>query len=201
MLIQCKGIKTEDYYIPPFTLNKGEIVVLYLYNSMHFYDMSMWLKDIFTGKIKHENVIIKDHFSFVEHFIEPKWRRIFYPVTVHEYLKKNAYKSDSLSRKIYEIDWITKKTRVNTLAGNPRKLLSLYSTLSKTKNIIFDLVAQDPQGAKETYDFVKENIKGGGAAILFDGYDEFKNDCTKFIELEWTTKKLPLDTTQFVLKK
>jgi hypothetical protein len=88
MLIDCKGIRTDKYYIPPFTLNKGEFVVLYLYGGAHFYDLSMWLKDIFTGKIRHEHVIIKTPLSFVEYFKEPALRRIFYPITVKEFLKK-----------------------------------------------------------------------------------------------------------------
>ncbi|MFT6679315.1 MAG: hypothetical protein ACJAZG_001993, partial [Granulosicoccus sp.] len=31
MLIENKGIKTDNFYIPPFDLNVGEIVVLYLF--------------------------------------------------------------------------------------------------------------------------------------------------------------------------
>lgn len=103
MLIDFKGIKTEDYYIPPFTLSKGEIIVLNLHNGMHFYKLSMWLKDMFTGKIKHESVIANSDLSFVEHFKEPAWRRLVYPVTVKEFLKKKANANSVYARKIYDI--------------------------------------------------------------------------------------------------
>lgn len=34
-----------------------------------------------------------------------------------------------LLKKTFDIDWDSKKTKVNTLAGNPRKLLCLFCTL------------------------------------------------------------------------
>ena len=188
MLIKNKGIETDIFNIPPFDLNQGEIVVLYLFGGQHFYETEMFLKDIFIGRTKDENVEIKEKMSFVEHFKEPKLRRLFYPVTVEEYLKRNANLDSPFASKIYEIDWINKKTKVNTLAGNPRRLLSLYATLSKTKNIVLDLVGQDPKGAKETYEVVKEVVKKGGSAILLDCFNDMKNDCTKYVELQWIEK-------------
>ena len=146
----------------------------------------MYLKDIFCGKLKNENVLVHKRLTFVEHFRESELRRLFYPVTVGEYLKKEANFESAFATKIYEIDWINEKTKVNTLAGNPRRLLSLYATLSNTKNIVFDVAGQDPQGADETYKIVKEVVKNGGSAILLDCFEDMKNDCTKYIELQWT---------------
>ena len=37
MLIENKGIRKDNFYIPPFILNEGEIVVLYLFNGEHLY--------------------------------------------------------------------------------------------------------------------------------------------------------------------
>jgi len=188
MLIESKGIKTDTFYIPAFDLNEGEIVVLYLFNGQHFYDTEMFLKDIFCGKTINKNVLVYKTLTFVEHFIEPKLRRLFYPVTVGEYLRRNANLDSPFATKIYEIEWITENTKVNTLAGNPRRLLSLYSTLTKTDNIVFDVAGQDPKGAEETYKIVKDVVRKGGAAILLDCFEDMKNDCTKYIELQWTKK-------------
>ena len=188
MVLENKGIKTDFFYIPPFDLKVGDIVVLYLYNGQHFYKTEMFLKDIFIGKSNNENVVIHKNLTFVEHFVEPKLRRFLYPVTVGEYLKNNANLDSPFATKIYEIEWITQKTKVNTLSGNPRRLLCLYATLSKTNNIIFDVVGLDPKGAKETYKIVQEVVKKGGSAILLDCFDNLKNDCTKYIELQWTKR-------------
>ncbi|NML71324.1 hypothetical protein HHL23_16155 [Chryseobacterium sp. RP-3-3] len=181
MLIENKGIETNTFYIPPFDLNAGEIVVLNVFSGANFYKTEMFLKDIFCGRIPHENVIIHQNITFLEHFFEPAIRRFFYPVTVGEYLKKNA-NSDSI---IYETEWINEKTKVNTLLGSHRKQLSLYATLSKTQNIVFDLSGEGLQGAEETYKIVKDIVKNGGSALLLDCYDDMKNDCPKYIELQW----------------
>ncbi len=186
MIVESKGIKTDKYYIPPFELRDGEIVVIYLYGGAHFYELKMELVDIFTGKSKNANVSIFRPLTFVEHFIEPAFRRLFYPVTVREYLKRNANSMSNFTKKIYDNKWINKKTKVHSLAWDQRKLLCLYSTLSKTTDIVFDVAGLDPQGAIKTYQIVKENIKNGGSAILIDWTDEMKNDCTKFITIEWT---------------
>ncbi|WP_312077318.1 hypothetical protein [Chryseobacterium sp.] len=184
-ILKNEGLETESFFLPPFELKSGEIVVIHLFNGAHFYETETLIKNIFCGVIKNKNVEIHKDLTFVEHFKEPKLREIFYPITVREYLKKNANFNNSYSTKIYETSWINKKTKVNSLAGNPRKLLSLYATLSKTNNIVFDLAGQDPIGAQQTYNIVKDEVKNGGSAILLDGFDEMKNDCTKYIELQW----------------
>jgi hypothetical protein len=63
--------------------------------------------------------------------------------------------------------------------------LTILATLSYTNRIVFDLSGQDPQGAEITYKIVKEAVKNGGAAILLDYVDNMKNDCSRYIELQW----------------
>lgn len=50
MLIANKGIETDTFYITPFDLNSGEIVVLNLFSGAHFNKTEMFLKDIFYGR-------------------------------------------------------------------------------------------------------------------------------------------------------
>jgi hypothetical protein len=188
MIITSKGIKTDSYCIPPFELREGELVVICLYGGAHYYDLKMELVDIFTGKTRNENVNIFQPLTFVKHFKESKLSRLFYPVTVGKYLRNNANLDSSFANKIYEIDWIKENTKVGTLDTQQRKMLCLYTTLSKTNYIVFDLDGQDPQGALETYRIVKDSISNGGSGLLIDWTDEMKNDCTKFITIEWTKK-------------
>ncbi len=185
MIIENKGIKTDKYYVPPFDLDEGEIVVLYLFSGQHFQETEIYLKDIFTNKTRNENVKINRQLTFVEQFVEPKFRQLFYPVTVGEYLERNANSESNFATRIYADKWITNKTRMSTLGSNPRKLLSLYATLSNTSDIVFDLVGQDLQGAEEVYQIVKDNVRKGGSAILLDNHNDLKHDCTKYVELQW----------------
>lgn len=190
MLIENKGIKTDTFYIPPFILNEGEIVVLHLSNRPISWEERILIIDILCGNTIHKNVVVHKKLTYVPHFLEPNWRHFFYPVTVGEYLRKHANLDSPFASKIYEIEWMHKRIKFKTLAGNPRRLLCLYSTLSKTANIVFDVVGQDSQGAEQSYQTVKEVVNKGGAAILLDSFGDMKNDCTKYIEVQWI-KSLP----------
>ncbi|GAB4043841.1 hypothetical protein [Spirosoma jeollabukense] len=184
MLLESKGIKINRFYVPPFTLSEGELVVLFLPSGDHYFDLLKNLASIFSGQIKHNNVVLHQPLSFVKHYEESALRRLFYPVTVGEYIKKNAKPINTIANRIYELDYITPKTKIISLAGTPRKLLSLYSTLSFTDNITFDLLGIDPTGATKVYEVVKNTVRKNGAAILLDNFDDMKDDCTKFITLE-----------------
>jgi hypothetical protein len=71
-----------------------------------------------------------------------------------------------LTQRIYETKDIKPTTRISRLPGNPRKLLSLLTTLSWTDKIIFDLAGVDPVGGQEVFNLVKRQIGNSGAAIL-----------------------------------
>ena len=145
----------------------------------------MDLVDIFTGKIANENVTVFRPLTFVKHFKESNFRRIFYPTSIGEYLKLNANFENDFAKKIYETSWMNKNIKIKTLYGNARKSLALFATLSKTNDIVFDLVAVDPEGGKYLYGIIKNEIKNGGSAIFIDWTDEMKNDCSKYVAIEW----------------
>ncbi|WDF63200.1 hypothetical protein [Flavobacterium sp. KACC 22763] len=185
LVIESEGIRIKEYFIPPFELREGELLVLYLYEGAHFQGIKTELVNIFTGKIKNENVTVIKPLTYVDYFRESKFRSLFFPLRVGEYLKKKANLESKFIQKIYEIPWINKKTKINELHWNSKRLLSLYATFSKTKHIVFELAGQGPVDAKETYDIVRNEIRNGGSAILIDWVADMKNDCDKFITLEW----------------
>lgn len=188
LLIESKGIRTDQYFITPFELREGELVVLYLYGGAHFQSIKTELVNIFTEKIKNENIIISKPLTYVDYFKESKFRKLFFPVRVDGYLRKNANLESKFIQKIFEIPWINKKTKINELYWNTKRLLALYATFSKTKNIVFELAGQGPKDAKETCDIVRNEISKGGSAILIDWASDMKDNCDKFITLEWMTR-------------
>ncbi|KAF2341204.1 hypothetical protein [Flavobacterium tistrianum] len=185
LLIESKGIRTKEYFIPPFELREGELVILYLYGGAHFHGVKTELVNIFTGKVKNENVTVIKPLTYVDYFRESKFRSLFFPIRVGEYLKKKANLESEFIQKIYEIPWINKKTKINELYWKSKGLLSLYATFSKTKYIVFELAGLGPVDAKENYDIVRNEIKNGGAAILVDWAEDMRDNCDKFITLEW----------------
>jgi len=191
IVLENKGIKTDTFYIPPFILYEGEVIVLYLYNGKHFYDTEIYLKDIFCGAIKHENVIINKKMSFVGFFRESNFRDVFFPSKVGTYIKKDADLTNPFLEKLFEDKYVTRKTKMNKLGGTQRKLLSLYKSFAKTKDIVFDVAGLDSQGAVLTFKIVQEAVKDKGSAILFDGFEDMKEYTSKFITLEWNDRSLP----------
>ncbi|WP_166921150.1 hypothetical protein [Flavobacterium poyangense] len=185
LLIESKGIKTDQYYIPPFELREGEVVIIYLQAGPFFDILKEQLTAIFTGKVQHENVRIIKPLTFAEPFHESTFKRIFNPVTVNRYLRKNANLNSVFLSEIFAIDAFAKKDKVKNLDTSQQKRLSLCSVFSKTRNIVFDLRGEGALYFAKTYKFVKDEIKNGGAAILIDWSNELKNDCSKFITLEW----------------
>lgn len=106
-------------------------------------------------------------------------------MTVGEYLKKAANPDSPYATKIYDIDGINEKTKVNTLPDYSKRLLCLYAAFSKTDSIVFDLLGQGVDGTEKIYQAVNEFVKAGGSAILLDNFNDQENVCTKYIELQW----------------
>lgn len=123
--------------------------------------------------------------KFVEHINSNGLRYLLFPLTVRKYIKKHANSTNEIYKNIYWIERIKPTTRIDELSGTFRKFLSLYVTLSWTNAIIIDLAGVDPQGGQDTYEILKDLMKNGGSAILIDNYDEFKNDCTTFLETKY----------------
>jgi hypothetical protein len=183
-VIQTLGTTIGDFYIPPFTVDKGDIVMIQLPNGPYFYGLLARLVEILTGKKKDDTVQLKDKFRFAEHLTESRWRSMIYPMTVERYIKYYGNPDSDVTKRIYEFEGIKPNTKIVRLAGNPRKLLSLLTTFSWTNKIIFDLAGVDPTGGQQTFDLVKSHVDNSGAAILIESYDDFKNDCSKFVKVE-----------------
>lgn len=189
MILENKGIKTDNFYVPPFDLHEGEIVVLY--KGINSYDVEVFLKNIFCGKIKHENVILHRKMTFVDFFRESNFRDVFFPLRVNRYIKKDADLSNPFLVKLFGDKYVTREAKLNKLGGTQRKLMNLYVTLLKTKDIVFDLNGLDSQGAELTFKLVEEAVKDGGSAILLYGFNDIKQYASKYIELEWAIDNLP----------
>ncbi len=188
-MVQTTGTTIDDFYIPPFTVDKGDILVVQLPSGPYFYGLHVRLVELLTGKTKNETVDLKDKFRFVEETKESRWKSFVYPMTVERYIKKYCRPDSDLPRRIYEFEGIKPTTRIVRMPGNHRKLLSLLTTFSWTDKIVFDLVGIDPTGGQQTFDLVKSQINNSGAAILIDSCDEFKKDCSKFVKFELVTSR------------
>ncbi|MFD2938808.1 hypothetical protein [Flavobacterium notoginsengisoli] len=192
VILKNKGIKTDLFFIPPFTLYEGEIIVLYLHNTKYTYENEMYLKNIFCGTVKHDNVVLDRKMTFVDYFRESNFRDTFFPSTINKFIKKDADLANPFLVKLFEDKYVTGKTKMHNLGGTQRKLLNLYKTLLKTKDIVFDLGGIDPQGCVLTFKLVQEAVRDNGSAIILTGFDNLKEYAPKFVTIEWNDGDTPL---------
>ena len=184
-IIQCSGFKIGSYYIPKFKLEEGELLGICLWGGHHYFELKHKLINILTSENKHDNLELTNPFLYTPHFIEPTFRRLFLPVSVGEYVQKNAKAKETriILEKLQQYPYITQKTKVQALGLEFRRILSLYCTLTHSKWIVFDLDGQDEIGAERTCSVVKESIRNGGSAILIDWTNSSFNHCTKSIKI------------------
>jgi hypothetical protein len=185
MIVHSTGFEIGKFFIPPFELREGELIGICLYGGSHFFDLKKELVALFMQKKTHPNLIVEQPFQFVERVRENAFRRMFWPTTVKDYLKAKGKKGSPLLDKMYEIDNIQPHTRISTIYGSPQKWLSLYSTLSNSNLVVFDLLGQDPVGVLKTYEIIKECIQPNGAAILLDNFDdpEAESQCSQYLRI------------------
>lgn len=186
LLIKFNKQIISDFLIPSFKVKRGDIAVIQFPGGPYFYPLMTEMKDIFIGKTSKDGVDIASPFTYADHIRLTGFRNRFFPLTVGVYLEKYANKESPLATKIYEYSFITPKTKINTIPGNPKRKLAVYATLSRTNQIVFDLAGVDAMGYKDIYNTVKnEVVNTGGTAILIDPYDEFKNDCNVFVKPQY----------------
>lgn len=186
LLIKFDKQIISDFLVPSFKVKSGDIAIIQFPSGPYFYPLMTEMKDIFIGKTPKDGVDIASPFTYADHINLIGFKNRFFPLTVGSYLEKNANKESPLATKIYEYSFITPKTKIDTIPGNPRRKLAVYAALSRTNQIVFDLAGVDPMGCEDIFYTVKnEVVNTGGAAILIDPYDEFKKDCNVFVRPQY----------------
>lgn len=184
-LVECLGLQLGKFWIPPFTLEKGELVGLVL-NMGRFDELSSELVGLLSKRKSHPALIVHQPLTFVDYFRESFLRDKFWPTTVKEYIRSKGNKQNQIAEKIYEQPSIKPSTPIQRLPATTRKELSMYVSLSHSDKLVFDLRGIDPMGAVKIFEIVKQIVGGNGAAILLDNFDdpEAKQECTKYIQVE-----------------
>jgi len=200
MLISFPEQNFNNFIIPAFQINEGEIVVIELSGGALFQPLLSKLKSLLTGTVADSPIEINSEFRFVEQFRESFLNYHFAPVTIGKYHQKHANKDNPVYEKIYNTPSLARNTKVNTLAGDVRRKLELYTTLSWTNHLIFDLTSADPKGGTDLFGVVKQAITPNGAAILIDLCDEFKDQCSTFVKVNYIGGDIRSDSVKLISK-
>jgi hypothetical protein len=185
MILQFSEQIINNLLVPSFSLAKGEIVIIQIPEGALFYPLKQQIVEVLTGKVVNDSIEIVSPLKFVADFKESYFRYRFFPTTIDSLHNKNANRANPVYKNIYRTEGLTHQTKLKKVDNTLRRLISLYTTLSWTNNIVFDLTGIGPQGGQDIYRIVKAMVNSGGAAILIDHCDEFQNDCTMFIKARY----------------
>ncbi|WP_031428866.1 hypothetical protein [Flavimarina sp. Hel_I_48] len=183
MVVKCNGINIQNFKISPFELIEGEILGICIDGGNHFQNLERELINILTQQKINPAVQIKKGFLFADRFEEGKFKSIFAPTTVKQYLKRNG---GNISNKSFfnDSDITNSQRLIKNLPIYSRKLLEISAVFNKTNYIIFDLLGQNPNNASQILKHVKNKIKAGGAAILIDNSEYSPIECTNYVRAE-----------------
>lgn len=181
-LLRSAGIKLDDIYIPPFEIESADILLIKLPGGPLFFNQLEKVTSILSDTASVDVYSVNSAFLFAKYFNESKWRSLLFPITVGEYLKQKINPISQISKLVYDILPINPRTRIVTLPGTSRKILSILTTLTWSNRIIFDLCGVDLMGSEEVFGLVKTLIGTNGAAILIDYSDHFAGRCTSVVK-------------------
>ncbi len=181
-MVRSAGFTVDNFFIPPFTIQQGEILIIDIDNGPHFVHLRDRLVSTFLNRESNNKIFVNEPFRLATPIVENAWQRFFIRLTVKEYIKNAGNPNSLLPNEIYDIAYIKPKTKIIELAGTSRKMLSVLCSLSWSDKIIFDLLGIDPMGAENIFTLVKKHIGQKGCAILIDGYDDFKNSGSRYVK-------------------
>jgi len=182
LLVEFSEQTILNHHIPAFTLFDGELLVIRFPHSPEALDARRMMKQLLGGAESPPGVVLHAPLAVVTDHSQLGIRQRWFPETIGQHLKKNANPASPYYDRIYQVhESLTPARRINTLAGNPRRQLALFKTLSWNDRIVFSLEGVDPIGGETIFGFVQEAVAKGGAAILLDHCDEFLDKCTRFV--------------------
>lgn len=184
MILDFKEQIVGDFLIPAFTLNKGDIIVINLLNSRYFFELIEAMNKLLiqTNQQNTTSPLI-----YVErHLVKRNLRERLLPTTIDKWLKTNANLQNSIYKEDYNhISKLPPKTQIRSFNGVNLKILSILTTLSYTNNLTVDLAAVQPVVVEDVFSLLKKTAANGGAVIVYDRYDEFKDECTLYLEAKY----------------
>lgn len=195
MLIESKGFYISNYYVPPFYLEKGELLIIDIIKDIPFYKFESSLADIFSGKKNDKNVTINFPFLFTGRtWSESRLRSIFNPTTIKKYIEQHTSDCQIIIEAInslggdtfLELKYLRGEDRMSSLEATPFRLISLFAALNKSKYIFTDVIGQNIEGVELVWDIIDENIKNEGCCIVIDhfGYSNFTEYAKRFKRIE-----------------
>lgn len=187
VVIDCKGFKIDRFYIPPFQLKKGEMLIIECYGGAHFFPLSQQLAALFSGQVKHENITLFEQMGYAEPITEDRFKKIFNPLTIEKYLKNHSKNGriDDLKLLFLKENQLSNSTPIDRLKQDENRLLSIYAELTKHCGVIFDFLGIGPDSGEQIFDFTLELVnKENKCGILLNNFNDLQDKDLKHIQIQ-----------------
>lgn len=187
MILSSQGFKINEFKIPAFTLNKGEMIRFWV----EIIPKSEADSDGYWGVRKMQEVIKSiDHRENKITICPPRVRRNFLEhikqTTIGEYFKNRCNLSRNETLDILKQFGVEPEFVIRNLGTAHQKVLSIAYMFQKNQVISFDYYGLSPSTEEQLTAFVKQELGKGKSAIGFDNlcYKTEKLDSSKIINLD-----------------
>jgi hypothetical protein len=168
-IINCRGIELDNFVIPPFTFNHGEMLRLWIQIlPRDGYELCKKLIYIFNKSILQKGIDVNEKVEFVDVIKENKLQKWISPLTVENYLRKNiGLKNIEIEETLKEFG-IEPKQWIKKIDHYTQKALTISALFKKTNCLSFDYYGLGALPEIEITDLIIKEINSGKSAISFD---------------------------------
>lgn len=183
-LFRFPGATIGRFYIPPFTVSAGEIVIIGFPGGPYFMETVR---------------LIVPQLREISPFIYAKkigsrsfWRKLF-PETVKAYVMKNGNPDHAIIQEIYQLPGVHPHSDIHRVNANDQTIIQLCCALSLSNTIMADFQAVGVAREDLFLELVTQQVqRHQGAALLFDDCRNLQHRCTRFITAEYQPPLLSL---------
>ena len=187
MLLRSSAFNIEEFQIPDFILNKGEMVRFWVQTMpMSGNDTeSVWgirkMREMIK-KLNSENKKIQ----FCPNRVKRNWTDYVKSKTVNEYLKSRFGFADDIIEALMAQFGIKPTYQVKNLGTGHQKVFSMLCAFQGNEIVAFDYYGLSPLTKQQLTEFVKNELSKGKSAIGFDdlAYKPEIPDTEKIVNLD-----------------
>jgi len=164
LILKINKTQIGDRIVPDFEIREGEIASILIDKPSFEFE----LKDYLTGKLANDKIKIFQPLIFADYLSgNYTWiAKIRRRHSVQRVIRQELNCNDNKIQEILNKAEITFDSKIDRLAGNPRRILSTLIAFEKNKNVIYTTIGMDPLGIERLNRIVRDEVRfKKGAAI------------------------------------
>ena len=172
-MVESAGFEWKGFYVPAFTLCKGEMVRLWIQiippeGNISGYQLAKEIRSILIRRKSISGLSIYSNISFAEDINESRIKSLIAPLKVAGYLRKKRKLSREVSDSIMQKLQLSGREKMTEVQSKNRRLLSIASLYEAESCVAFDYYGLCPTAEEAVTELIKDKTNQGKSAIAFD---------------------------------